>query len=102
VIDCGQTVRLGKYEAAADALLYEFDREYRRRLANQRAQSEKSFGASLRRLRKQRGLKQEDFQPLAAKTIARIEQGKVERIHPNTLAVIAKRLSVDPAEIETY
>ena len=103
VADYGQTVRLGDYEAAADALLYEFDREYRRRIARQRRQSEQSFGASLRRLRKQRGLRREDFGPdLTAKTIARIEQGKVRRIRRRTLQTLAKRLRVKPEEIGTY
>jgi DNA-binding Xre family transcriptional regulator len=103
VADFGQTVRLGAYEAAADAILYEFDPEYRRRIGKERQQSERSFGASVRRLRKQRGLRREDFQPdVTAKTIARIEQGKVARIHRKTLAALAQRLQVKPDEIETY
>ncbi len=104
VTDYGQTIRLGKYEAAADAILYEFDREYRRHIAKERLKSERSFGASLRRLRKQRGLGREDFAPLAAKTIARIERGEVEkdRIQPRTLRRIASQLSVEPEEIESY
>ena len=103
VTDYGQTVRLGNYEASADAILYEFDPEYRRRIAHQRRQSEQSFGASLRRLRKQRGLRREDFGPnLAAKTIARIEQGKVRRVRAQTLQALAKRLRVKPEEIGTY
>jgi DNA-binding Xre family transcriptional regulator len=101
--DFGQTIRLGDYEAAAEAILYEFDGEYRRRIGRQRLQSELSFGASLRRLRKQRGLRREDFAPaIAAKTIARIEQGKVRRIQPRTLQTIARRLKVAPDEIATY
>ncbi len=101
--DFGHTIRLGEYEAAADAILYEFDPDYRRRLAQQRRQSERSFGASVRRLRKQRGLRREDFEPdLTAKTIARIEQGKVEKIHKKTRDVIAHRLQVQPDEIEMY
>lgn len=103
VIDSGQTVRLGDYEAAVDAVLYEHDSEYRRRISKQRLREERSFGASLRRLRKQRGLRREDFEPeLSAKTIARIEQGKVQRIHQKTLTAIADRLAVDPREIETF
>lgn len=103
VTDFGQTVRLGDYEAAADAILYEFDPDYRRRIAKERQRSERSFGASVRRLRKQRGLRREDFAPdVAAKTIARIEQGKVEKIHTKTLNAIAQRLQVKPDEIETY
>jgi len=103
VIDCGQTVQLGEYEAAVDAILYERDPEYRRRIAKTRLQEEQSFGASLRRLRKQRGLRREDFEPdLSAKTITRIEQGKVRRIHQNTLKTLAKRLAVDPQEIDSF
>lgn len=103
VTDHGQTIRLGEYEAASDAILYESDPDYRRHVAKQRRQSERSFGASLRRLRNQRGLAREDFGPdVAAKTIARIERGKVQRIRAKTLKVIAEKLSVDPDDIETY
>ncbi len=103
VTDCGQTVQLGDYEAAVDALLYEYDPKYRRSIAKKRLTEEKSFGASLRRLRNQRGLTREDFEPdLCAKTIARIEQGKVDKVHQATLAALAKRLSVKPEEIQSY
>jgi hypothetical protein len=103
LVDYGQTIRLGKYEAAADAVLYEFDPEYRRRVKKERLQSEQTFGASLRRLRKERGLAREDFEPaINAKTVARIEQGKVSRIQPKTLSALAKRLGVSPEEIESY
>jgi DNA-binding Xre family transcriptional regulator len=103
VMDCGQTVRLGQYEAAVDAILYENDPEFRRRISKRRLQEEQSFGASLRRLRKQRGLRREDFEPeLSAKTIARIEQGRVKRIHKKTLGALAERLSVAPEELATY
>ena len=103
MIDCGQTVRLGAYEAAVDAILYENDREYRRRLSKQRLQAEQSFGASVRRLRKQRGLRREDFEPdLSSKTIARIEQGKVKRIRAKTLGAIAEHLCVAPEELATF
>ncbi|HEY5315204.1 MAG TPA: helix-turn-helix transcriptional regulator [Pirellulales bacterium] len=102
VTDYGQTIKLGDYEAASDAILYESDAEYRRRIAKERLASEKSFGASLRRLRKQRGLKRTDFSPLTDKTIARIEQGLVERPRGKTLSVIAERLDVEPGGIESY
>lgn len=103
VMDNGQTIRLGDYEAAADAILYEFDPEYRRRISQERQQSERSLGASVRRLRNQRGLRREDFVPhVAAKTIVRIEQGKVQRVRKNTLKAIAHRLRVAPEEIATY
>lgn len=103
VTDSGQTVKLGRYEAAADAILYEFDPAYRRRRRKERAASEQTFGASVRRLRKQRGLRREDFGPeIAAKTVARIEQGKVSRIHRRTRAALAERLGVAPDEVGTF
>ncbi len=102
VTDCGQTIRFGSYEAATDAILYEFAPDYRRTIKKQRLASEQSFGASLRRLRKQRGLRREDFAPLTAKTITRIEHNKVKHARGKTLSVIAERLGVQPSEIENY
>lgn len=103
VIDCGQTVKLGDYEAAVDALLYEYDPEYRRAMSKKRLQEERSFGASLRRLRKQRGLRREDFEPdVSAKTVARIEQGTVVRIHKKTINSLAKHLRVEASEIASF
>ncbi len=102
VSDYGHTVSLGKYEAAADALLYELDPDYRKKLSRQRAESDRSFGSALRRLRKQRGLAQGDFSPLSPKTIARIERGMVKRLRPKTLSLIAERLRVEPEAIETF
>ena len=86
ILDYGQTIRLGKYEAATNAILYEFDSEYRRRTSKERLASERTLGASIRRLRKQRGLKREDFEPVASKTLARIEQGKVKSVRGKTIA----------------
>jgi hypothetical protein len=103
VIDSGQTVLLGEYEAAVDAILYEYDPEYRRRISKKRLQQDRSFGAALRRLRKQRGLRREDFEPdVSAKTIARIEQNRVKRIHKKTLEALGQHLSVDPQEIGAF
>jgi hypothetical protein len=100
--DFGHTVVLGDYEASADAVLYENDAAYRRMLNKERLESEKSFGASLRRLRLQRKLKQDDFAPLAKKTIARIESNEVEKPHGKTLEILAHKLGVRSDEIETY
>jgi DNA-binding Xre family transcriptional regulator len=103
VIDCGQTVKLGSYEAAVDAILYEYDPEFRRAISKRRLQEDRSFGAALRRLRKQRGLRREDFEPdVTAKTVARIEQGKVTRIQKTTLKALAKHLAVAPEEIASF
>lgn len=101
--DYGQTIQFGPYEAAADAILYEYDPEYRRQMKKERQATEQSFGASLRRLRKQRGLSREDFAPaVASKTIARIEQGQVNRIQQKTLQALADRLEVPPKELGSF
>jgi hypothetical protein len=100
--DYGRTVALGDYEASADAILYELDPDYRRRLKKQRRQSERTFGASLMRLRKQRRLKRIDFAPVSSKEIARIERNEVGKPHAKTLEVIARKLDVHPEEIESF
>ena len=100
--DYGRTIVLGAYEAAADAILYELDPEYRRRLNQERRQTERSFGASLRRLRKQRRLRRDDFSPVSSKEIARIERNEVGKPHSRTMRVIADRLGVRPEEVESY
>jgi hypothetical protein len=102
VVDAGQTVKLGDYEAATDAILYEFDPDFRREQRKRRVQDDQSFGGSLRRLRLQRGLSRSEFPSLSAKEIARLERGEVKKPHPETLAIIAKRLHVKPKEIATY
>jgi hypothetical protein len=100
--DHGRTVALGDYEASADAILYELDPHYRRRLKKQRRQDERTFGASLMRLRKQRRLERSDFAPISSKEIARIERNEVEKPHAKTLEAIADRLGIRPEEIDSY
>lgn len=102
IIDYGQTIRLGEYEAATDALLYEFDPDYRRRAKARQSASDQGLGPSLRRLRKQRRLKQSDFAPLAARTVARIESGQVAGVRAGTLRRIADRLGVALEELASY
>jgi len=102
VTDFGRTVAFGRYEASADAILYETDPEYRKRMKRQRKESEKTFGASLLRLRRQKKLKRSEFTPLSAKTIARIERNEIGKPHGKTLQTIADRLGVPPGEIATY
>lgn len=102
VTDYGHTIRLGDYEAAADAILYEVDPDFRKRQNAKRRQEDKGFGASLRRLRIQRRLGRMDFPSLSAKTIARIERGETGKPHGKTLKALAKRLGVQPDEIGSY
>ncbi len=103
VTDYGQTIRFGQYEAAADAILYEYDSDYRRQKMKQRRASERGLGPSIRRLRCcSAGLRQQDFPGIAAKTIARIEQGKAIGVRDSTRSAIAKVLKVDPSELETF
>lgn len=102
ITDSGQTIRLGEYEAAADAILYEFDAAARRRLKARQVGQDTSFGGSLRRLRLQKGLSREDFGPISAKTVARIERGEVEDPRGETLDIIAQHLGVAPEQIRSY
>lgn len=103
VIDYGQTLRLGTYEASTDSILYEIDEDYRRRANAARRDNNSSFGACLRRLRKLRRLSQSDFEPdVSAKTIARIEHGLDHAPRDRTIQIIADRLRVTPDEILTY
>lgn len=102
IVDWGQTVRLGQYEAAGDAILYELDSEFRRQERKRRVSEDRSFGGALRRLRLQRGIGRGDFPGITEKTIARIERGNVKEPHSATLAAIAETLSVKPEEIASY
>jgi hypothetical protein len=102
ITDAGQTVRLGDYEAAADALLYEFDGAYRRRAKKRAIDQDRSFGGALRRLRLQKGLGRGDFPGVTAKEIARIERGEVKKPHPLTLEILAKRIGVPADQIGSY
>lgn len=102
ITDSGQTVRLGEYEAATDAILYEFDAAYRGRAKKREVERDKSFGGALRRLRLQKGLRRNDFHGVTAKEIARIERGEVKKPHPRTVAILAKRLGVPARQVPTY
>ncbi len=102
ITDFGQTLQFGDYQASSDAVLYEFDIEYRRRLNHARRNKEKGLGPGLRRLRKQRGLRRDQFPGLSAKTIARIEQGEVTRVQTRTINILADKLGVPSEEIESY
>jgi hypothetical protein len=100
--DHGRTVVLGDYQAASDAILYGLDPEYRRQLNKQRRQTERTFGASLMRLRKQRRLRRSDFSPISSKEVARIERNEVAKPHERTLRIIARRLGAPPEELGSY
>lgn len=99
ILDYGQTLRLGGFEAATDAILYSFDREFRRRMRKLRWENDNSFGASLRRLRLERGFNQDEFDGVTARTVRRIESGEVSRPHARTLKILANHLDVEPDEI---
>ena len=75
IIDFGNAIRFGEYEASMRGLLYENDKNYRLEKKKQRLSSEKSFGACLRRYRIQKKIKQSDLKNTSEKTIRRIEEG---------------------------
>ena len=100
--DYGHTVRFGDYEAATDFVLYEADPEYRRRMNAKRREEDRGFGASLRRLRIQKGMARRDFPGVSSKTIARIERGDVDNPHRTTLNAISKTLGINPDDIKEF
>ena len=100
--DHGQTVRFGEYEAAAEAILYEFDAEFRKRYRKNLVKTEKGLGPSIRRLRLQKGLRQTDFADVDEKEIRRIEAGEVKKPHQSTLQKIAAKLDVNVEELGTF
>jgi DNA-binding Xre family transcriptional regulator len=102
ITDWGHTLRLGDYEAAAAAILYDFDRDYRQRAKARAVELDRSFGGALRRLRLRRGLGRADFRQISAKEIARLERGEVAKPRRRTLRAIVKRLGVAPGEIQTF
>ena len=102
VIDCGQTIGLGEYEAATDAILYEFSKDARKRMKSCALQSDDSLGAAIRRLRLQRGLSLKDFPNVSEKTLGRIERGEVKSPHSQTIANIASHLGVSPEALASY
>ena len=102
VTDSGLAIRLGNYEASMDAILYEFDRDYRARARQRQLETDLSFGGSFRRLRMQRGLSRSGFPGISDKELGRIERGEVVRPHGATLRLIADKLGVEPGDIETY
>ncbi len=102
LIDFGQTVKLGTFEASVDSILYAFDPEYRKRAKKLAFDEDNSLGGCLRRLRLFKGFTREDFEGIvSSKELGRIERGEVTP-HRQTLVRIAKKLEVQLEEIESY
>lgn len=102
--DYGQTLRLGDAEVSAYAILYEFDADYRRE-AKVRLWQDDGIGASVRRLRKHRGLNQEtvaEAAGLSRRELGRIERGEVQSPHSGTIEQIARALAVAPDELGSF
>jgi hypothetical protein len=98
----GHSIRLGGYEAATDAILYENDALYRRSAKRRLVASDPSLGASIRRLRLQRGVGRSEFPGVSEKQVARIERGETPRPRAATLRVIAERLRVRADELGSF
>jgi DNA-binding XRE family transcriptional regulator len=101
-VDHGIGVRFGEYEAAVDAILYEFDPAYRRRVKRAEARRDEGIGGSVRRLRNLRGMKQSDFPGISVKAIGRIERGEVRTPHQATLDRIARTFGISIEQLRTY
>jgi DNA-binding Xre family transcriptional regulator len=100
--DSGQSVRFGEYEASTESILYGFDANYRKRHRKNLIKTEKGLGASIRRLRLQKGLRQTGFSDVDEKEIRRIETGEVKKPHKSTLQKIAAKLGVDVEELGNF
>jgi hypothetical protein len=101
ITDFGQTVTMDGKEIPVGTLLYSRDRAFRQRYRANLLKNDSSFGGSLKRLRMLRGLSRNDL-GISAKEVARIERGETRKPHPDTLRTIAKKLRVEPSEIESY
>ena len=95
-------MRFGEYEAASDAVLYEFDGDARRRMKAREREEDHSLGGSIRRLRLSKGLSRNDFPGVDAKTVARIERGEVDTPQQQTLDALAKHLGVPIQDLGSY
>ena len=102
LVEYGQAVHFGSYEAATSAILCDFDPDYRKRAKEREIGLNDSLGGSIRRLRLLRGLRQSDFPGISAKEVGRIERGEVEKPHPGTIKTIADRLGVSIGDLRTY
>lgn len=102
VIDHGNALAMGAYEASMDALLYEQDPVFRRELRKRQLRTDTSFASSIRRLRLQRGLRRTDIPGLSEKQVARIERGETDRPHKGTLRSLARALEVPVDELGDY
>jgi transcriptional regulator of nitric oxide reductase len=102
VCDYGQTLRIGHYEVAVDALLYDHDAEYRQQAKARALMVDDTFGGSVRRLRLARGIARHAIPGVTDKTMARIERNEVRHPHIQTLRALANALSVDETELGTY
>ncbi len=100
--DHGQVLSFGEYEASAESILYEFDADYRKRYRKNLVKTGKGLGASIRRLRLHKGLRQTDFKDVNEKEIRRLEAGEVKKPHQSTLQKIAATLGVAVDKLGTF
>ena len=99
--DYGHTVCLGEYEAAADAILYEVDAEYRRK-PGRNSLPQEDFWSVAAPFADSEGPVANRLRAAIAEDRGAIERSEVEKPHGETLRTIADRLGVAPEEIESY
>ena len=103
IVDGGLTLKFGKYESTVDVVLYEHDAEYRKNTKRRQRENDDSFGASLRRLRLLKHLRQTDFAPeISEREIRRIEANEVIELHQQTQDALARKLGVRFSKITSY
>lgn len=104
-IDYGHTLAVADLEIATDAVLYEFDAQARRRMKRRLRNQQAGVGASIRRLRLQRGLRQADLAEradLSRRQVGRIERGLASTPTPASLARIARALNTSADLLPTF
>ncbi len=104
VVDCGQTLKFGDYEATVESVLYQSDSAYRKRAKKNRVAQDDTFGGAFKRLRLLRGLTQQSFVGVGEREIRRIEANTVdpEKIHSETRKVLERYFGVGFDEIWKY
>jgi hypothetical protein len=104
VIDSGQTLKFGDYEATVDAVLYDRDPAYRKRAKANRIRQDNTFGGAFKRLRLLRGLTQSSFKGVTEREIRRIERNEVEpgNLRSDTRRTIERALRVSVDKIREY
>lgn len=94
IMDMGKTVAVGESRLLAEEIRCDFDAVFRREFRRRQWATDDSLGSKVRVLRRQLGLRREDFPGVDAKTVARIERNEIRRPQRETLRLMAQTLGL--------